>query len=488
MKILVIGLDCAAPELLLGDDALGNIRQLMEAGAYGRLESVIPPITVPAWMCMATSQDPGSLGVYGFRNRTDHSYDRLETANADWFRAVTVWDQIAMQGGRSVLLGVPPSYPTKRVNGIRVGCFLTPDTETHAYTHPPELKDEIAGLVGHYPVDVDDFRTDDKDRLREEILEMTGKHFEVARHLMRTRQWAYFQLVEIGLDRIQHGFWKHHDPEHVLHDPDNPYRDVVRDYYRYLDHEIGTLFELLDDDTAVLVVSDHGARALDGGFCINEWLIQQGLLALGGPYPDRPTMLDELTVDWDRTRVWSTGGYYGRIFMNVEGREPRGVIPADEYEATRADLREQLEATVGPDGRPLGTRVFVPDEVYADVRGVPPDLIVHFGDLAWRAVGSVGHGTVHVRENDTGPDDCNHAQYGAFVLAGPGIAPVGEIEGLRLLDVAPTLLELGGYDIPPSMQGRVLPVAATGGPEGTTPSQEDERVIRERLKGLGYIS
>ena len=80
MKILVLGLDCAAPELLLGYEDLPNIRRLMEVGCYGRLESVIPPITVPAWMCLATSQDPGSLGVYGFRNRTDHSYSGLGIA------------------------------------------------------------------------------------------------------------------------------------------------------------------------------------------------------------------------------------------------------------------------------------------------------------------------------------------------------------------------------------------------------------------------
>ena len=76
MKICVLGLDCAAPEVVFGDERLVNIRRLMDAGVYGRLESVIPPITVPAWMCMCTSQDPGSLGVYGFRNRIDHSYDK----------------------------------------------------------------------------------------------------------------------------------------------------------------------------------------------------------------------------------------------------------------------------------------------------------------------------------------------------------------------------------------------------------------------------
>ena len=53
-----------------------------------------------------------------------------------------------------------------------------------------------------------------------------------------------------------------------------------RDYYRYLDDEIGIVLELIDDDTAVLVVSDHGAQRLDGGFCVNEWLWREGLLVL----------------------------------------------------------------------------------------------------------------------------------------------------------------------------------------------------------------
>jgi len=488
MKILVIGLDCAAPEILLGDESLPNIRQLMALGGYGRLESVVPPITVPAWMCMATSRDPGSLGAYGFRNAVDRSYDRLKVIDADWFRAVNVWDQVAMQGGRSVLLGVPPSYPPKRVNGVRVGCFLTPDTTAGEYTAPPDVADEIEGLVGPYPVDVDDFRTEDKDRLRDDILEMTGKHFEVARHFLRTRDWDYFQLVEIGLDRMHHGFWKHHDPRHVRHDPASPYRDVVRDYYRYLDHEIGTLLELLEEDTLVLVLSDHGARPLDGGFCINEWLLEEGLLALEGPYPDTPTPFEELAVDWSATRAWSAGGYYARIFMNVQGREAEGVIPVDGYDAARAELRRRLEATVGPDGEPLGTRVFVPEEVYETVNGIAPDLIVYLGDLAWRAVGSVGHGSIHIPGNDTGPDDCNHAQHGAFVLAGPGIPAVGELQGVRLLDMAPTLLELAGYDVPDSMQGRALPLGVGPAGPGRDRDPEDERTVRERLAGLGYIS
>ena len=73
-------------------ERLENIRRLMEFGAYGKLESVIPPITIPAWMCMATSQDPGSLGVYGFRNRTDRGYGGLAFATSRSVRVPRVWD------------------------------------------------------------------------------------------------------------------------------------------------------------------------------------------------------------------------------------------------------------------------------------------------------------------------------------------------------------------------------------------------------------
>lgn len=488
MKLLVVGLDCAAPELLFGDDALSNIRRLMEGGCYGRLESVIPPITIPAWMCMATSQDPGSLGVYGFRNRKDHSYGGLEIVNSRSIRELAIWDQIAREGKRSVIIGVPPAFPPRKVNGICVGCFMTPDTATDAYTHPPAVKDEIATLVGEYPVDVKGFRTENKHWLKDQIYEMSRKHFAVVRHYLQRADWDFFQFVEIGLDRIHHGFWKYHDPRHVQHEPGNRYQHVIRDYYRYLDQEIGRILELLTEDTAVLVVSDHGARPLDGGFCVNEWLVRQDLLVLNR-YPDQVTPFGNLDVNWEKTRVWSEGGYYARVFCNVKGREPTGVIEPAEYERFRDELKARLEATVDDRGRPLGTQVFKPQEVYRSVHNVAPDLIVHFGDLAWRSIGGVGYRAIHTQENDTGPDDCNHAQFGAFILAAPGNPLRSELEGCRLLDVAPTLLELGGYDVPAGMQGRSWIRDRGGAPPGTPAvSAEGEEILRRRLSGLGYIS
>jgi predicted AlkP superfamily phosphohydrolase/phosphomutase len=130
---------------------------------------------------------------------------------------------------------------------------------------------------------------------------------------------------------------------------------------------------------------------------------------------------------------------------------------------------------------------FRPEEIYRELRNVPPDLIVHFGGLAWRSIGGVGYGALHVRENDTGPDDCNHDTYGAFVLAGPGVGHRGELHGARLLDIAPTLLALGGYDVPEGMQGRSLLTGEAPAPDEAALTEEAEAVIRRRLSGLGYL-
>src|SRR6202171_480089 len=416
MKICVLGLDCAPPEVIFGDERLVNLRRLMDLGVYGRLESVIPPITVPAWMCMSTSQDPGSLGVYGFRNRSDHSYDKLAFANSASIKTLAIWDYLAREGKKSIIVGVPPNYPPRRVNGISIGCFLTPDTVKNEFTYPPALKAKINELVGEYPVDVKNFRTDKKDWLKGEIFNMSGKQWAVVRWLLTKQEWDYFHFVDIGLDRMHHGFWNYFDPRHVQFEPDNPYQDAIPEYCRLLDEQVGSVLELLDDNTIVLVVSDHGAQRLDGGFAINEWLIREGFLVLN-EYPNVLTPFEKLNVRWSHTKVWSEGGYYARVFFNMQGREPQGVIPADQYGAFQDEMKSKFEAMLDDKGQPLNSLVFKPKELYHSVRNVAPDLIVHFGGLYWRSIGTVGYPDFHVQENDTGPDACNHAQYRMFLLA-----------------------------------------------------------------------
>ena len=369
-------------------------------------------------------------------------------------RVPRVWDVLSARGRPVVVLGVPQTYPVSRVNGVMISCFLTPDTETATYTYPAELKQEIEALVGRYMVDVENFRTDEKDRLLREIEEMTDKRFLLAEHLLETRPWDLFFLVEMGTDRIHHGFWRFADPEHRLYEPGNPYETAMLDYYRALDAKIGRLLRLAGEDTAVLVVSDHGAKRMDGGICVNEWLRRQGYLVLKEE-PAEPARLTPDLVDWARTTAWGEGGYYCRLFLNVEGREPQGLVPAADYERVRSELKAGLEALGDELGRPIGTVAHRPEELYPDPKGVAPDLLVYFGDLYWRSIGQVGTGAVHVFENDTGPDDANHAHEGLYVLVADGVEP-GRGEERDLRDIAPTLLELLGEPVPADMEGKSL--------------------------------
>jgi len=486
MKILVLGLDCAAPDVIFGDERLQNIRRLMDAGLYGKLQSVVPPITVPAWMCMSTSQDPGSLGIYGFRNRMDHSYEKLGFANSNSIKSYAMWDHLAREGKRSIIVGVPPNFPPRRINGISVGCFLTPDTTKDDFTYPSSIKAKITELVGEYPVDVKNFRTDRKDWLRDEIFAMSRKQWQVVKWLLTEQEWDYFHFVDIGLDRVHHGFWNYFDKKHVQYEPGNPYENVIPDYYLWLDEQIGSVIELLDNETILLVVSDHGAQRLDGGIAVNQWLIDEGLLVLD-EYPKEVTPFNQLKVNWAKTKVWSEGGYYARVFFNVEGREPQGTIPAAQYELFQDEIKARFEAMKDDKGQPLNSLVFKPKEIYHTVRNVPPDLIVHFGGLDWRSIGTVGYPNIYVQENDTGPDGCNHAQYGMFLLAAPNCPINGEFEGAKLLDIAPTLLDLAGYDIPESMQGRSLVAGMEKRILADGTEAENEKIIHDRLAGLGYV-
>ena len=166
--------------------------------------------------------------------------------------------------------------------------------------------------------------------------------------------------------------------------------------------------------------------------------------------------LRDVGVDWSRTTAWGEGGYYARVFLNVAGREPEGTIAPEQYEAVRDDLARRIAAIPDDAGNPIPTAVYTPEELYGDPQGVAPDLIVVFGDLLWRSVGTIGGDEgIQTLENDTGPDDANHAQDGLYIVAGPGIEASGRHDA-HLLDIAPTVLEVLEIEEPAGMRGSSL--------------------------------
>lgn len=456
-RVVVLGLDCGTPALLEDLRAeTPNIHRLMERGMHGDLASITPPITVPAWACAMTGTTPGQLGIYGFRNRKDHTYDGLSIAHSGSIQAPAVWDALGARGMRSVLIGVPPSFPPpKEFPGWRVGCFLTPPS-AERFAYPQELEveiEEILGGKGEYIFDIPNFRQQGMDFALDQVFKMTERRFAVGRKMLVEKPWDFFMLCEIAPDRLHHVFWQYYDRRHPLYEAGSKYETAFQDYYRFLDDQVGTFLDLVPDDAITILMSDHGARPMMGGLCFNDWLMREGYLAMSEPLSG-PMPIKDAPIDWSKTIAWGDGGYYGRLFLNVRGREPQGVIDPARYEETRDELIAKLEAAPGPDGTPLGTKVFKPQDVYPEVRGVAPDLIVYFGDLEWRSVGSVGNASLYTYENDTGPDGANHDRTGIFALAGLPGQRTGRVDGLNLVDVGPSILSLYGIEAPEGAVGR----------------------------------
>jgi predicted AlkP superfamily phosphohydrolase/phosphomutase len=456
VKVLIIGLDSVPSDLLFKElaDDLPNIKKMMDNGLFTTLESCHPPITVPAWNVMMTSKSPGKLGVYGFRHRKGFSYNEGWLTNSQSIKEPRVWDLIADHNKRSCIVGVPPSYPPFKVNGNLVSCFITPKDSTE-FTYPPPLSDEIKKLVdGKYLFDVK-FRIENRGEIIDELYEMTEKRFKVLQHLIKKEDWDFFMFVEIGVDRLHHMFWKYYDKKHPKYEPNNKFEKVIPDYYKYIDKKIGDLLSVIDDDTYVLVVSDHGTASMKGAFCINEWLIKEGYLVLK-KYPDSVTDLDKCDIDWEKTTAWGWGGYYARLFLNVKGRESKGKIPMTEFDKMRDELKTKLLSITGPIGEELENKVFYPEDLYGECIGSKPDMMVYFDNLFWRSAGTLGHNALYLSENDTGPDDSVHWMDGVFLIYNKRKENKNiRLNRLSIYDVAPTILEMMNVDVPSDMEGKV---------------------------------
>jgi predicted AlkP superfamily phosphohydrolase/phosphomutase len=446
-KVAIIGLDSVPPELMFQKllPKLPNLKRMYDRGIHGTLESCHPPITVPAWMVMLTGKCPGKLGIYGFRHRRGFSYKDGYIVNSTTVKERTFWEILSSKGKKSIVLGIPPGYPPKPIPNCNiVSCFITPGMEKQ-FTYPNELREEVLKVTnGKYIFDVT-FRTEDRSAIKKELFEMTEKRFDVAEYLAKNKPWDFFIMHEIGFDRLHHAFWKFFDPAHPKYVKGNPYEHLDEEYYVMADERIGRLVKIFGEETMTFVLSDHGSKGMHGAFCVNQWLEEQGYLAFKTK-PTKMTDIDKADIDWSKTKAWGWGGYYARIFFNVKGREPQGIVDPADFEKEKAELTKKIMAITDDKGQKLQNSVLVPDELYGTAIGDKPDLMVYFGDLYWRSAGTVGHSSNYLFENDTGPDDSVHSMNGIFLMYDPKKNFGGkEIEGAHIEDIAPTLLDLYGY-------------------------------------------
>lgn len=464
-KLFVYGLDCATPQLLFDKylSDLPTFAKLMANGKIGLLKSTNPPITIPAWMSMFTGCDPGQMGFYGFTDRTDYSYTKNHIVNYSSVKTNAVWDYLEKNNLSSIVMGVPPTYPPKPINGIIIGDFMTPDASLD-YTYPREIKEEINEISdGEYIIDVENFMMSDKKKLLEHIYEMTRRRNNVIRNFIKKKKWNLFIAMEIGLDRLHHGFWRFCFSDHILFEKGNDLENCIRDYYKFLDSELEKTILELDDNIDIMIVSDHGAKGSKGTFALNDWLVKNGYLFLKDK-DIKKNNLDLNDVDWTKTKAWAKGGYYGRIFFNIKNREIMGIVDNNDLLGLEKEIKEKLSQVYDESGNEVKNIIVSPRDVYREIKNFPPDLFFYAGDLDYRVADSVGNGSLFLTDEGQGNDNANHNWNGIYIscknpknaLKQGGISEIKELKNYSMPDIAPTILEYFGLEVPDNLVGTAI--------------------------------
>jgi predicted AlkP superfamily phosphohydrolase/phosphomutase len=554
--VLVIGLDGATMRLLgplMAAGRLPHLRRLSAAGASGLLRSTIRPESSVAWSSFATGLEPGRHGVFGFVSQSPGSYRARLTTAAD-LAAPPFWAHLAGHGVRAGVFNVPvAAYPPRSLpaGSFTVGGLGTPSLASH-FTWPADLKAGLLAHVAGYRLDVDEAGTSDE-RLITELAELTRVHLAAARYLVESRQPDLFVAVFMATDRIQHYLWRHLDARHPRHDAARSPRLAGRIHalYEQLDAAVGELAGLAAADALILVMSDHGFDACGRALSLNAWLAGQGWLQLraGAAARGRSAALlgrlrrlpglrrlkaalpglrrVALTEAWrpDPTDwiAWEgTAAYFsdvGGIRINLQGREPQGVVAPAAYDALIGEMSGRLLALRDPlTGHAPVAAVYRREELYTGpCTDRAPDLIVEprrdADDPRANYLLAYGAPPGSALFFDPPRLSGNHDQDGILIAAGPGVRP-GAFASARLWDLAPTICHALGVSPPEGLDGRALiellprgdgrpgahdgassagataqdQAAGTIVAEETGLSAEDEAAIAARLRALGYLS
>ncbi len=549
-KIMIIGLDGVPLDLIqrwADAGQLPNLGRLMDGGAVGHLQSTIPPTSGPSWSSFVTGMNPGKTGIYDFLYRREGTYS-FPPVNASLRGGTTIWRYLSEAGYRVGVLNIPMSYPVEAIDGFMVSGWMTPYNATD-FIHPPELAAELEAEVGDYRIyPTETFSENRRDSFLQASYDLLEMRTRTALYLARTRPWDVFMTVFFDTDRILHQLWHYLDPNHPWRTDQEDRASIVSGYFSRLDESIGRLLEQTDDETMVIVLSDHGMGRANNFIVLNNWLLEVGLLRLkrdpwtrfkklmfrsgftlrnvhqiadrlglaqqaeyvAGYFVDhllKIAFLSFLDVDWSQSRAYSFGRHLGSIYVNVKGREPHGIVePGAEYEAVRDEIERLAYEFRDPHtGRKLIGQVLRREEIYNGPHMErAPDLILRPNEPSdiFFGLADFGHReTVSTVYRYSGM----HRDHGMLIVHGPGVRPGTHVEGAAIQDIAPTVLHTMGLPVASDMDGQVLeqifdgdymetfpvqiadPSTSLGGTGGVDYTEEGEKEILERLQGLGYL-
>jgi len=504
-KVLIIGLDGATPELVdrwVEENKLPFLKQMIQKGVYGKLKSTYPPISPAAWTTFATGYNPGKHGTYDFRDYDPRRYscfaDTIVDSNA--FAGKSIWDLVGATGQKVGVVTVPVTYPAWKVNGFMISGYPTPDA-AKSFAYPPEVGERVPPLTE----DSAFFKSASQSEVLKELVRLTHLRTDVSIAEMKKDAYGLFIMVIGATDRAHHDWWKFIDPEHPAYDAEEAalYGNYILEVYQAADACVGKFLEVVDDDTTVIVMSDHGGMAHPKYyFNTNYWLRTLNLLRpslkaskqKGGlkaafkqfyrtrirrlPYLekvyrslpqglkkmatnlDSQTMMNLDAIVWKHTRAYRFPMYppVEGVMINVIGRQPEGCVqPGEEYEALRTRILEEVRNLREPQtGEPIVLEAYRREELYHGERlEIAPDLILVTKD-SYKGGISIDELISDVPLDVLSKLSGVHRMDGIIIAQGPHICRNMRVEGAGIIDVAPTVLYTLGMPIPSDMDGKPL--------------------------------
>lgn len=535
--IIVLGLDGATWDVLnplLESDQLPELQTLINEGQADTLESTFPPITAPAWLSMATGQNPGKTGVFYFLNRDDPDSFEFKSLGSDSFRGQSFWDVLAARGHSVGVFNFPMLYPPYNLgeNGFMVSGLGSPGDDT--ITKPDNLKHELDDVTGGYEVEVpyaDPKYQSRPGQLASDLHEMIEKREAAMTYLLEEKRPDVFFGVVSVTDWAQHYFWRYHDSDHVMYDPDadEAHQNALTRLWERVDETVGTVAEFANqEDANLLLVSDHGFGPVNRTFYSNSWLEDQGLRVLAEtstvqslqtryfPYLRRIAepivsaipQLNDLAksigkfvrgspgdaIDWERSVVFAPRQNLtcGMLYMLSDD-------PEDTVTVINA-----LENLTDADGKPVEIEVFQPEDRYEGPKiDLAPDILFTMENFACAVDPRHTMNDEYLVDGPPSAARCGgHRMEGIYVASGPDIAS-GEGEPASIFNVAPTLLYALGEPVPDMMDGEPVTDLFTANFQDDqsierksltdlvgsddVATERDTKAVQEQLEDLGYI-
>ena len=260
-------------------------------------------------------------------------------------------------------------------------------------------------------------------------------------------------------DRIQHMFWRFHDPEHSLYDAAaaKQFEGVFPTLYQSMDRILGEVMKRVDDNTVLIVLSDHGFSQFRTAVHTNAWLKEQGFLVFRPDAPNDGMHEFFSGVDWSKSKAYAVG--LSGIYLNRQGRERFGTVTADQAPAVVDELTKALlEITDPATGKKIVHRVYRKEDIYeGPYTDRAPDLVVAFEEgyrTSWQtALASTPSVIMEPNAKRWSGDHCVDPPFVSGVLLSN--RPINTSEP-RIIDIAPTILKLFGIQAPETMDGRSL--------------------------------